>query len=47
MIIKSLDPRITRAGLDTDSTNGILEKMDHFQTYEVFHQEKEEHTTNM
>jgi ring-1,2-phenylacetyl-CoA epoxidase subunit PaaB len=40
MIIKSLDPRITRAQLDETTTNGHLDTMDHWQTYEVFAQKK-------
>jgi ring-1,2-phenylacetyl-CoA epoxidase subunit PaaB len=40
MIIKSLDPRITRAQLDETATNGHLDTMDHWQTYEVFAQKK-------
>ena len=40
MIIKSLDPRISRAGLDDQSGIGALEPMDQWQTYEVFQQKK-------
>lgn len=40
MIIKSLDPRIDRAHLDDESTDGQLESLEHWQTYEVFSQEK-------
>lgn len=40
MKIDSLDPRINRANLDTDSKDGELYAMDHFQTYEVFEQKK-------
>jgi len=40
MIIKSLDPRISRAGLDDQSNIGTLEPMDQWQTYEVFQQKK-------
>ncbi len=40
MKIDSLDPRINRANLDTDSKDGELNEMDHFQTYEVFEQKK-------
>lgn len=40
MKIESLDPRINRAALDADSQDGILQEMDHFQTYEVFEQKK-------
>jgi ring-1,2-phenylacetyl-CoA epoxidase subunit PaaB len=41
MPIKSLDPRITRANLETDK-NGVetLDKHEHWQTYEVFTQPK-------
>jgi len=40
MKIESLDPRINRAELEADSQDGILQEMDHFQTYEVFEQKK-------
>jgi len=40
MIIKSLDPRISRASLDDQSGIGALEPMDQWQTYEVFQQKK-------
>ncbi|MFZ9970926.1 MAG: 1,2-phenylacetyl-CoA epoxidase subunit B [Bacteroidia bacterium] len=40
MKIKSLDPRIERAQLDTDSQEGMNSPMDQFQTYEVFEQKK-------
>ncbi|MBM3920317.1 MAG: 1,2-phenylacetyl-CoA epoxidase subunit PaaB [Sphingomonadales bacterium] len=40
MIIKSLDPRITRAGLDDESKDGIQQPMDQWFTYEVFQQKK-------
>ena len=40
MIIKSLDPRITRAGIDDESKEGIQQPMDQWQTYEVFQQKK-------
>ncbi len=40
MKINSLDPRITRAELDENSTEGTLNALDHFQTYEVFEQKK-------
>jgi ring-1,2-phenylacetyl-CoA epoxidase subunit PaaB len=40
MIIKSLDPRISRAGLDDQTGIGALEPMDQWQTYEVFQQKK-------
>lgn len=37
--IESLDPRITRAKLDSSNIDPLT-KMDQFQTYEVFHQKK-------
>jgi len=37
--IKSIDPRITRAKIQAGNTNEV-EGMSHFQTYEVFHQNK-------
>ncbi len=40
MKINSLDPRIARAELDENSTEGTLNTLDHFQTYEVFEQKK-------
>lgn len=40
MIIKSLDPRITRANIDDESQLGKQEPLDQWQTYEVFHQKK-------
>ena len=41
MIIKSLDPRITRAGIELEAPlDPQLETLDHFETYEVFHQKK-------
>lgn len=41
MIIKSLDPRISRAGIEADkSMEKELQPLDHFETYEVFHQKK-------
>jgi ring-1,2-phenylacetyl-CoA epoxidase subunit PaaB len=41
MIIKSLDPRITRAGISRDETVPFspLEPLDQLETYEVFHQQ--------
>lgn len=39
-MIKSLDPRISRAKLDVDNQIDPLESMDQFQTFEVFHQKK-------
>jgi ring-1,2-phenylacetyl-CoA epoxidase subunit PaaB len=38
MKIESLDPRISRAGIDENTQDGELKVMDHFQTYEVFEQ---------
>jgi len=40
MKIESLDPRISRAGIDENTQEGELKLMDHFQTYEVFEQKK-------
>jgi len=41
MIIKSLDPRISRAELDSEaSMEQELKPLEHFETYEVFHQKK-------
>jgi ring-1,2-phenylacetyl-CoA epoxidase subunit PaaB len=40
MKIQSLDPRITREQIDVDTQEGILQPLDHFQTYEVFEQKK-------
>ena len=40
MKIDSLDPRIARANLDSNSQEGELQAMGHFQTYEVFEQKK-------
>ncbi|TNE81210.1 MAG: 1,2-phenylacetyl-CoA epoxidase subunit B [Bacteroidetes bacterium] len=41
MKIKSLDPRITRAGIESEESMEIqLQPLDHFETYEVFHQKK-------
>jgi len=39
-MIKSLDPRITRAKLDPEKQIDPLKQLDQFQTYEVFHQKK-------
>jgi ring-1,2-phenylacetyl-CoA epoxidase subunit PaaB len=39
-MIKSLDPRIARAKLDAESQIDPLQKLDQFQTFEVFHQKK-------
>lgn len=41
MIIKSLDPRVSRANIDGDQVfEQELKPLDHFETYEVFHQKK-------
>ncbi len=40
MKIKSLDPRVTRANIDEDTQEGMLQPLDHFETYEVFEQRK-------
>ena len=40
MIIKSLDPRINRAGIDDEAQIGIQQPLDQWQTYEVFQQKK-------
>ncbi len=40
MKIKSLDPRVTRSNIDEDTQEGILNPLDHFETYEVFEQRK-------
>ena len=40
-MIKSLDPRINRAQIDQDTAfEHPLGELEHFQTYEVFHQKK-------
>jgi ring-1,2-phenylacetyl-CoA epoxidase subunit PaaB len=39
-MIKSLDPRITRAEIEKDIEAKPLEAMEHWETYEVFHQKK-------
>lgn len=39
-MIKSLDPRITRAEIEKDIQAKPLEAMEHWETYEVFHQKK-------
>jgi ring-1,2-phenylacetyl-CoA epoxidase subunit PaaB len=39
-MIKSLDPRVTRAEIDKDIEAKPLEAMEHWETYEVFHQKK-------
>lgn len=40
--ITSLDPRVTRLGLDSETPSPAVEKtaLDQHQTYEVFHQQK-------
>lgn len=41
MIIKSLDPRISRAQISDDlGMEQELKPLEHFETYEVFHQKK-------
>lgn len=40
MPIKSLDPRITRENLPEQPNNNPIQKLHHWQTYEVFHQTK-------
>lgn len=40
MKIQSLDPRISRAGIDENTQQGELHKLDHWPTFEVFHQKK-------
>ncbi len=40
MIIQSLDPRISRAKLDDQSSEGFLNEHEHFETFEVFQQVK-------
>jgi len=39
-MIKSLDPRITRAEIELTNTIAPLEENDQWETYEVFHQKK-------
>lgn len=39
-MIKSLDPRVTRAQIDENNTIEPLQEMDQWETYEVFHQKK-------
>lgn len=39
-MIKSLDPRITRAEIELDNTIDPLKELDQWETYEVFHQKK-------
>jgi ring-1,2-phenylacetyl-CoA epoxidase subunit PaaB len=41
MIIKSLDPRVSRAKIEEGGiAEDILKPLDHFETFEVFHQKK-------
>lgn len=40
MKIVSLDPRVTRANIDENTQEGMLNAKEHFQTYEVFEQKK-------
>lgn len=39
-MIKSLDPRVTRAQIDLDNNIEPLNEMDQWETYEVFHQKR-------
>ncbi len=39
-MIKSLDPRVTRAQIEENGDLNPLNPLDHFETYEVFHQKK-------
>ncbi len=39
-MIQSLDPRITRAGIDEEIKFNGFDTLDEFETYEVFHQKK-------
>ena len=39
-MIKSLDPRVTRAQIDENNSISPLNEMDQWETYEVFHQKK-------
>ncbi len=39
-MIKSLDPRVTRAEIEMENTIEPLRQMDQWETYEVFHQKK-------
>lgn len=39
-MIKSLDPRITRAQIELNNTINPLAEKDQWETYEVFHQKK-------
>lgn len=41
MIVNSLDPRINRAGIELEKPfEKELKPLEHFETYEVFHQKK-------
>lgn len=39
-MIKSLDPRITRAGIELENPIDPLKELDQWETYEVFHQKR-------
>ena len=39
-MIKSLDPRITRAGIELENPIEPLKELDQWETYEVFHQKR-------
>ncbi len=39
-MIKSLDPRVTRAQIELDNNIEPLNEMDQWETYEVFHQKR-------
>ncbi len=40
MSIKSLDPRVTRENLPDEPDQSSIPQLNHWQTYEVFHQSK-------
>ncbi|MBK8982820.1 MAG: 1,2-phenylacetyl-CoA epoxidase subunit B [Ignavibacteria bacterium] len=40
MSIKSIDPRITRENLSEEPDQNPIKELNHWQTYEVFHQTK-------
>lgn len=40
MIIKSLDPRVSRENIESEESFNELKGLDHWPTYEVFHQKK-------
>jgi ring-1,2-phenylacetyl-CoA epoxidase subunit PaaB len=40
MIIKSLDPRVSRENIEMEEDFNELKGLDHWPTYEVFHQKK-------